>query len=403
MAIPNEIAKAFVTIKANLKPLQSGLKRAKAMTVRFFSGLYSSMKRMAKWSAVAFAGLTAAIIKLGMDAEEAENLFSVSLGNMARSARKWSEELAKATGLSAFSIRENLGMMKVMMESMGLGAKKATDMSQSLVKLSLDMASFYNLKTAEAFDKIRAAISGESEPLKRLGILVNETTIKTWALNSGLIAEGEQLNEMQKVLARFGVIMKSTKTAQGDLTRTANSATNVWRSFKDAISDTGREIGVNLLPKFTKFITSLRNWLNGNKKQVVEWAGFIYKKIIEATVKIIQFLHSAYSNFRKAGYGIGEALGAGILAGIKKATGSFFDKIATTLYNLPVAVDTIAQQGMAERRLQRQLEWAANRGSPNEKPRQMGAEPARHLQEIKSVLDLILKENQKQGQVGGPI
>jgi hypothetical protein len=122
-----------------------------------------------------------AATKMAMEAVESENLFEVSMGNMAGAAREWSEQLRKELGLNAYDLRKNVGTFDAMLTSMGLSEKQAYDFSTSLTKLSYDMASFYNLKPEEAFDKIKSGISGEAEPLKALGILVNDNTIKTYA------------------------------------------------------------------------------------------------------------------------------------------------------------------------------------------------------------------------------
>lgn len=73
------------------------------------------------------------------------------------------------------------------------------------------MASFYNLKPEEAFNKLKSGISGEAEPLKALGILVNDNTIKTYAYTNGIAKQGKELAESQKVQARYGAIMEATK------------------------------------------------------------------------------------------------------------------------------------------------------------------------------------------------
>ena len=110
------------------------------------------------------------ISKAAIEATESENLFEVSMGKMAQSARKWSNETARALGLNAYEIRKNVGILNTMLNSMGLSESKAYKFSKALTKLTYDLASFYNLNTEDAFQKIQAAISGESEPLKRLGI-----------------------------------------------------------------------------------------------------------------------------------------------------------------------------------------------------------------------------------------
>jgi phage-related protein len=199
-------------------------------------------------------GIGTAATKMAMDAVESENLFEVAMGSMAGDARKWSEETSKALGLNAYNVRKNVATYNSMLTSMGLTAQESLKMSEGLTQLSYDMASFYNLKPEEAFEKLKSGISGEAEPLKALGILVNENTIKTYAYTHGIAKQGETLTEQQKVMARYGVIMESTKNAQGDLARTMDSPTNKLRVMKEQAEQLGIQFGQLLIPILEKLI-----------------------------------------------------------------------------------------------------------------------------------------------------
>jgi len=193
-------------------------------------------------------GIGTAATKMAMDAIESENLFEVSMGGLAGEARGWSEEMSKALGLNAYNVRSNVATYNAMLTSMGLASDESLGMSEGLTKLAYDMASFYNLSPDEAFNKLRAGISGEAEPLKALGILVNDNTIKTYAYTHGIAKQGEELTEAQKVQARYGVILDSTKNAQGDLARTMDSPTNKIRAMKEQAELIGIQFGQILIP-----------------------------------------------------------------------------------------------------------------------------------------------------------
>lgn len=193
-------------------------------------------------------GAGAALAKFGMDAIESENLFEASMGAMAADARRWSEGLRQQLGLNAYEVRRTVGTFNVMFQSMGVGEQAAYDMAKGLTQLGHDMASFYNLNPEDAFLKLQAAISGEVEPLKRLGIVVNETTIEHWALTNGLITAGQQMSEAQKVLARYAVIMEQTSKAQGDLARTMDSPANQLRRLQAEVTQLATDWGMALMP-----------------------------------------------------------------------------------------------------------------------------------------------------------
>jgi len=209
-------------------------------------------------------------LDMANDVVESEQLFSVSMGNMEASARAWSESLSASLGLNAYDLRKNVGMLNVMFDSMGAGEQEAYDMSTSMVELANDMASFYNLSTTEAFDKLRAGITGETEPLKRLGILVDENTIKQYAMKNGISATGKELTQQQKLQARYGAIMEQTAKAQGDLARTMDSPTNQLRRLnaefdmaKIALGQALQPALIAVLPHVTNFATGLTRMLKG--------------------------------------------------------------------------------------------------------------------------------------------
>lgn len=203
-------------------------------------------------------GVGTAATKMAMDAVESENLFEVAMGSMAGDARKWSEETSKALGLNAYNVRKNVATYNSMLTSMGLTGQESLKMSEGLTQLSYDMASFYNLKPEEAFEKLKSGISGEAEPLKALGILVNDTTIKTYAYANGIAKQGHELTEAQKVQARYGAIMEATKNAQGDLGRTMDSPTNKIRIMKEQAQQIGIQFGQILIPILEKLMAVIK-------------------------------------------------------------------------------------------------------------------------------------------------
>ena len=203
-------------------------------------------------------GIGTAATKMAMDAVESENLFEVAMGGVADDARKWSEETSKALGLNAYNVRNNMATYNSMLTSMGLATDESLEMSEGLTQLSYDMASFYNLNPEEAFNKLKSGISGEAEPLKALGILVNDTTVKTYAYTHGIAKQGEQLTEAQKVQARYGAIIEATKNAQGDLARTMDSPTNKIRAMKEQAQQIGIQFGQILIPILEKLIATIK-------------------------------------------------------------------------------------------------------------------------------------------------
>jgi hypothetical protein len=199
-------------------------------------------------AALAVAGSGALLLatnlaKMGSDVEESENLVKESFGSSLKAAQDWSQGLQDSLGITATEARRNAATFNVMFTSMGLATGEAFNMSKGLTQLAYDMASFYNLSPDEAFEKLRAGITGEAEPLKSLGVLLNETTVSQYAYANGIAATGEKLTEQQKVQARYGLILQQTTKAQGDLARTMDSSANSARRAEAAGERAGQAIG----------------------------------------------------------------------------------------------------------------------------------------------------------------
>lgn len=268
-----EIGQLWVRIAAKTKEFEDALGRVETEVTQAEKRLESFSRvgdRLAGIGKAFMAGITlpvvgagAAMVKFAMDAVESENLFEVSMGNMAEAARAWSEELSRRLGLNEYELRRNIGTFNVMFTAMGLGEQAAYKMAGGLTELAYDMASFYNLKPDEAFEKLRAGITGEIEPLKALGILVDENTVKQYAYKNGIAEVGTELTQTQKVMARYGAIMEQTSAAQGDLARTLESPANRLRILTSRLQESATILGMQLLPTVTKvldFLTRLAEW-----------------------------------------------------------------------------------------------------------------------------------------------
>ena len=214
--------------------------------------------------------LSRKFVKTASDVQESENLFREALEGMADDAIAWSNTLSDSLDLNRFEIRKTVGTFNLMLKSMGIMEKDAFKMSTALTQLGLDLASLRNLRTEEAFLKLQSAIAGEAEPLKRIGILVNDNTIKTWALNNSIIKQGQVMTETQKIYARFGVILEATTKDQGDMARTMNDFANVSRRASALIGELSAQIGAALIPAITKILLSFISLIKLTKEFVKE-------------------------------------------------------------------------------------------------------------------------------------
>lgn len=190
----------------------------------------------------------AAVTKIAMDAVEAKNLFTVALGDMAESGNSFAKDMHDAYKLNETSVKGNLGVLYNMATSMGINKRAAYDMSEQLVKLAYDSASFRNVGLDEAFDKIKSGISGETEPLKRWGISVHDAAIEMWALKNGITTTVGEMSQQQKMMARYALITDQMKNDVGDLNRTWDTGANQVRIFQEQLKTMSESAGNVFLP-----------------------------------------------------------------------------------------------------------------------------------------------------------
>lgn len=269
------------------------LKQEMSETKRQSSELGNSFKQLA--GLISFAAVVAGlafVAKAAMDATEAENLFAVSMGNMGEEARKWSDQVANKLGLDVIELRKNLGTLNVMLEGMNFNDKEALQMSEALTKLAYDLSSFFNISPEQAFEKIRSGIIGESEPLRTLGVIITETTVKNALLTHGIKTQGKELTEQEKVIGRYLVIMDSTRAAQGDLERTADSTTNMMRRMQAQVNVLARETGQYLTPAIDELVKYLLA-LIGNSRSFIQNEGPQLAQIFQGLAATITTLFNA--------------------------------------------------------------------------------------------------------------
>lgn len=237
IAIQTQLAKLDASgIKTN-KSLVKSFNLTKLAAIAASSAIVLAVTKAVKASSI-----------LAMNSVESENLVAVTFGDMTEKVTDWSNALEEALGLDAYELRRNAGVFYNIANSMGVTEDNAYRLSTGIVSLAEDMASFYNLSESDAMEKLRAGLTGETEPLKRLGIIVDETTTKQVAYNHGIAEQGFELSNAQKVMARYQAILDQTGNAQGDLVRTIESPANQLRIFQARLHTLSRTFGEMFIP-----------------------------------------------------------------------------------------------------------------------------------------------------------
>jgi hypothetical protein len=187
-------------------------------------------------------------VMLASDLNEAYNVVDTTFKKNAAQVKDWSKNLLDDFGLVQLEAINYVGSMGAMLKSSGIGATAARLMSQNLVELTGDMSSFYNLSHEETWEKIRAGISGETEPLKSLGINMSIANLEAFALKEGITATWKEMDQGEQVALRYSYLMSITKDVQGDFAKTADSFSNKLRVLAGRFGDLKMALGQKFLP-----------------------------------------------------------------------------------------------------------------------------------------------------------
>lgn len=161
-------------------------------------------------------------VKQSNDYVENLNLFTVSMGKYAESAKAYAETVQEAVGIDPSEWMRNQGIFMQMASGFGVAEEKAALMSQNLTQLGYDISSLYNIDINEAMQKLQSGLAGEIEPLRRLGITLEEATLQQIAYNNGIEMSVQDMTQAQKSQLRYVAIMQQSENAMGDMARTVN-------------------------------------------------------------------------------------------------------------------------------------------------------------------------------------
>jgi len=249
-------------------------------------------------------------VDLASSLTEVQNVVDTTFGpEGARQINAWSKSAIKNFGLSELQAKQFTGFLGAMMKSSGLAGKDIVRMSQDMAGLAGDFASFYDLPIEEAFDKIRAGISGETEPLKRIGINMSVANMQAFALSRGIRKSWQSMNQAEQTMLRYNYLMTVSKDAQGDFNKTledsyANQKRVLGVMFDQALANMMKKI----LPMLTRAFKALNQAIN---KIDFEKLG----EGLAAIAKIIPWLVYGFLAWKTATYAVAAAQVAMNLAG----------------------------------------------------------------------------------------
>lgn len=224
----------------------------------------------------ALANLGKSAIGFGSAITEIENVVDVSFGSMADEAYKFASTAKEQFGLSELAAKQYSGTMMAMMKSSGVAQDAASKMSISLAGLAGDIASFYNIDTDTAFQKIRAGISGEIEPLRQLGINLSVANMEAYALSRGITTSYNAMSQAEKVALRYNYLMSVTGDVQGDFARTSGTWANQVRLLTLNFQSLSAVIGQGLIAGILPAIQALNALMSKLMQAANVFRNFMY-------------------------------------------------------------------------------------------------------------------------------
>jgi hypothetical protein len=184
-----------------------------------------------------FTSVIAPAIKAASDFQEATSKVNVVFGRASKSIKDFARTAATNLGQSKQSVLDAAGVFGTFGKAAGLAGEDLATFTTDFISLSTDLASFNNTSPEEAVQAIGAALRGESEPLRRYGVLLNDAVLKQEALTLGIYDGKGALTAQQKVLAAQAAIYKQTSDAQGDFMRTSDGLANSQRTLSARFDD----------------------------------------------------------------------------------------------------------------------------------------------------------------------
>lgn len=313
----------------------------------------NQLVKVAAGFSIAFAGAMTFATKKAIDLEETTSKFNTVFRGVRKDADAMAANLVKNYGVSTEESRRFLSGMQDLLVPMGMSRRAAAEMSDEIVKLSVDIGSFNNQPTEQVMRDIQSAFNGMPLPMRKYGVNITQARIKQEALNMGLIKTGQELTIITKAQAVFSLIQQDSADAQDDFARTSAGLANQLKIFKARIDDLIVDIGVKFIPVVKDYVTLLVNnvlprikeWSqeSGNIERVIKnivsvikfatTAAFAFAKIIGFTVQSIRIANSTLAAFNSRIAQVGAAL-----------TGNF--SLARKFGKLAVENSTKAKKGM---------------------------------------------------------
>lgn len=251
--LANEMAKVsagFSSFPSKIQKLINSTDKLAASNKRganSYMNLYAKIM-LVRGALMGVARFIAGAVNEANEYVENVNLFNVAMGEFAAEGREYAETVKTVMGIDPSGWMRNQGIFQTLATGFGIAGDRANIMSKNLTQLGYDISSFFNVSIEDAMQKLQSGLSGELEPLRRLGYDLSQAKLEATALSLGIDKSVSSMTQAEKAQLRYYAILTQVTTAQGDMARTLESPANQLRIFKEAALQAGRAIGTIFLP-----------------------------------------------------------------------------------------------------------------------------------------------------------
>lgn len=243
-AFPSKIQKLITSTEK----YNASARKATSTTGQFTSGLKALNVAAVAITFRKIGNFIAQAVTESNKYQEDLNLFTVALGQYAAEAQNYAEKVSDVMGIDPAQWLRNQGVFNTLLTGFGDTAERAQLMSQNLTQLGYDISSFFNISIEDAMQKLQSGISGELEPLRRLGYDLSQARLEQTALNLGIKENVANMTQAEKAELRYYAIMTQVTTAQGDMARTLEAPANQLRILQAQLTQAARAIGNIFIP-----------------------------------------------------------------------------------------------------------------------------------------------------------
>lgn len=330
--ISKSMAKDFGGFEnASRKALRNVEKESNRVASSLNSGLGGTLKKLGKLALTVF-GVKALInfgkecLELGSQLIEIQNVVDQTFKGMSKDIDEWASNSIEKMGMNEATTKRYASVYGAVLNSLGTSQQDVFKMSTNLTQLTADLASFYNLDTENAFEKLKSGITGEIEPLRKLGIYLGVANLEEYALSQGITKSYNAMTEKERAMLRYNYILESTKDIQNDFIRTSNSWANQTRILNQRFSEVKTTIGqglMNALLPVLKMLNLLIGRLSVFATKFEALTARIFGKAELSSNGALENLGDDLSNISIGADGASESID-GVTESLKKASKNIF-------------------------------------------------------------------------------